>query len=126
MTNDYRIILPLMFAVVVSQLVSQALQRDSVYTLGLARKGIRLDRGRDIEILQAINVGEVMQPAPPCLMETDSLDRATAIFEESHHYALPVITIFGKLSGILTIPDLERARARSQPAQTVFEAFCAI
>ncbi len=123
MTNDYRIILPLMFAVVVSQLVSQTLQRDSVYTLGLARKGIRLDRGRDIEILQAITVSEVMQPVPPRLMETDSLARAENVFTETQHYALPVINIMGKLTGILTIRDLERSQAGNQPADTVFEAF---
>ena len=45
MTNDYRIILPLMFAVIVSLLVSQRIREHSVYTLGLARRGLRLERG---------------------------------------------------------------------------------
>ncbi|HEY3340878.1 MAG TPA: chloride channel protein, partial [Anaerolineae bacterium] len=60
MTNDYRIILPVMFAVVVSLVVSQRLQHDSVYTLALARKGVRLQRGRDVDVLEGITVSEVM------------------------------------------------------------------
>lgn len=123
MTNDYRIILPLMFAVVVSLITSQILQRESVYTLGLARKGIRLNRGRDVEILQSIQVNEVMQSIPPALLETDSLDRAENVFLNSKHYALPVTNLFGELTGILTIQDLEQARGRSQPANVVFEIF---
>ncbi len=121
MTNDYRIILPLMFSVIVSMLISQILQRESVYTLGLMRKGIRLNRGRDIEILQAITVEEVMQKSPPVLLETDSLERAGTIFSESKHYALPVVNIMGNLSAILTIRDLELAQARNNPASVVFE-----
>lgn len=121
MTNDYRIILPLMFSVIVSMLISQIFQRESVYTLGLLRKGIRLNRGRDIEILQAITVEEVMQPPPPILLETDSLERAEAVFRESKHYALPVINVLGNLCAILTIRDLEQARARENPADVVFE-----
>lgn len=121
MTNDYRIILPLMFSVIVSMLISQILQRESVYTLGLMRKGIQLNRGRDIEILQAITVEEVMQSHPPVLMETDSLERAEDVFRESKFYALPVVNVLGNLCGILTIRDLEEARARENPAAVVFE-----
>lgn len=123
MTNDYRIILPLMFSVIVSMLISQILQRDSVYTLGLTQKGIRLNRGRDIEILQAITVEEVMQTPPPALLETDSLERAGDIFTENKHYALPVINVFGDLIGILTVRDLERASEQAQSDQAIFEVF---
>jgi len=51
LTGDYRIILPLLFAVAVSMIVSKKLQADSVYTLALARAGVRLERGRDVEVL---------------------------------------------------------------------------
>ncbi len=121
MTNDYHIILPLMFAVIVSMLVSQILERESVYTLGLIKKGIRLNRGRDIEILQAIRVEEVMQKPPPTLLESDSLERAEAVFNKSRHYALPVQNILGELCGILTVMDLERAHERTNPADAIFE-----
>jgi C4-dicarboxylate-specific signal transduction histidine kinase len=45
MTNDYRIILPLMLATVISTLLAEHLHRESIYSLKLARRGIRLERG---------------------------------------------------------------------------------
>jgi chloride channel protein, CIC family len=43
MTGDYHIILPLIFATTISLVVSQRIERESVYTIGLARAGIHLD-----------------------------------------------------------------------------------
>jgi CIC family chloride channel protein len=112
MTNDYRIILPLMFAVAVSLLISQRIQADSVYALGLARHGIRLDRGRDVEVLQAITVGEAMQETLTVLNENASLEKAADILAKSRHHGLPVVDNNKLLVGILTIADIEHARAR--------------
>jgi CIC family chloride channel protein len=123
MTNDYRVILPLMFAVTVSLLLSQRLQRDSVYMLGLARKGIRIQRGRDVEVLEAITVGEVMDTDHAALHEAQSLTQATAVLQERRSHGLPVVDDFGKLSGILTVQDIERAQAEAQdPPPTVGQA----
>lgn len=108
MTRDYRIILPLMFAVVVSMLISQHLERDSVYNLGLARKGIRLERGRDVELLETITVKEVMQPAPFTLLESDKLIKASELFLQTHHHGVPVVNDRDELVGIFTIQDLDR------------------
>ncbi|MBK8049152.1 MAG: chloride channel protein [Anaerolineales bacterium] len=52
MAQDYRIMLPLMFAVVIGLVVSRMIKHDSVYTMGLARRGLRLQRGRDVEVLE--------------------------------------------------------------------------
>ncbi len=45
MTDDYRLIVPLMAGVIVSLMVAERLHRESIYTLKLARRGIRLQRG---------------------------------------------------------------------------------
>lgn len=60
MTSDYRIILPLMVAVVFSTLVARRILEPSIYTIKLIRKGIFLKAGKDIAILQASKVSEVM------------------------------------------------------------------
>jgi CIC family chloride channel protein len=110
MTNDYHIILPLMFAVAISLLLSQRLQRDSVYVHGLARKGIRIERGRDIEVLESLTVGEVMQPEVTPLRESDSLASAADVFMRTRHHGLPVVNDDGELVGILTVQDIERVQ----------------
>ena len=110
MTNDYHIILPLMFAVMISLLMSQRLQRDSVYVLGLARKGVRLQRGRDVEVLDALTVSEVMQTDFTAIHDTDSLTAAAETFVRTRHHGLPVINAAGDLVGIITIQDIDQAQ----------------
>jgi CIC family chloride channel protein len=108
MTSNYRIILPVMFAVVVSLLLSQRLQRDSVYGLGLARKGVRIQRGRDVEVLEAMTVGEVMQTNSPTLHEQDTLGKALDRLQELRRHGLPVLNQAGELAGIITLQDIDR------------------
>ncbi len=119
MTNDYRIILPLMLAVVVSLFISQHLQRESVYTLGLMRKGIRLERGRDVDVLQAITVGEVMRTDHPTLHEQDSLSTASDLLLKTRHHGLPVLDGLDRLVGILTVEDIDTARHQDRLDATV-------
>lgn len=122
MTGDYRIILPLMFAVIVSLLLSQKIQHDSVYTLGLARKGVRLERGRDVDVMDTITVGEVMQPAPFTLMADDTLAKASETLIETRHHGVPVVNELGELVGIFTLQDLDRNEPETWVARTVGEA----
>ena len=123
MTQDYRIILPLMFAVIVALLLAQRLRKDSVYSLALSRKGLRLQRGRDIEVLEGIDVGEVMETDMMTLRETDSLVAATDLFTRTRHHGLPVVNGLGELVGILTVQDIERTQAGADgAARTVGDA----
>ena len=124
MTNDYRIILPLMFAVTVSLFISQRLQRDSVYMLGLARKGIRIERGRDVEVLEGITVGEVMDTDAVTLRENTPLDDAAATLLQHRTHGLPLVDSEGNLSGILTIQDIERAQTNNLDAKLVVADAC--
>lgn len=64
LTNDYRLILPLMVACVLSVLLSSRFHRASVYTAKLDRRGIRLREGRDRNLLRAILVADVMDGDP--------------------------------------------------------------
>ncbi len=122
MTNDYRIILPLMFAVAVSMFVSQRIQRDSVYTLGLARKGVRIDSGRDVEVLEAMTVGEVMQRNMPTLREDDTLEEASNRFLRLHYNGMPVLNARGDLVGVITVQDIDRAQSPEGGGTTVGDA----
>ena len=107
MTNDYRIILPLMFAVAVSLLVSQKMQKDSVYAMGLARHGIRIDRGRDLEVMGAITVGEAMCSDIDTIQENMTIPEAAEKLARTKHHGLPVINQDGMLIGIITVQDIE-------------------
>lgn len=109
MTNDYRIILPLMFAVVLSVFISEVMERNSVYTLSLARQGLLLRRGRDIEVLEALSVGEIMHTEVFTIPQEMPVHQVTAVFDELHAHGLPVADEKGQLLGLITLKDLENA-----------------
>ena len=119
MTNDYRIILPVMFAVVVSMIVSQRLQHDSVYTLALARKGVRLQRGRDIDVLEGITVNDVMPPETETLLDSQSLPSAIDWLVQTRHHGAPVVDNHDHLAGILTLQDVEDIDPQKAESLTV-------
>jgi CIC family chloride channel protein len=112
MTNDYRIILPLMLATVVSVLLSQKLNRESIYTLKLARRGIRLEYGRDVDVMQGVLVGEAMTTDVDTVYADLSLVDLDRVFHETHHHGFPVLDGNGELFGVVTVQDLERAKER--------------
>jgi CIC family chloride channel protein len=60
MTNDYRIILPLMLACIVATTLYSIIQRDSIYLVKLRRKGIELREGRERHLLERIGVTEAL------------------------------------------------------------------
>jgi CIC family chloride channel protein len=119
LTGDYRIILPLMLTVVVATLLSQRMLRgESIYTLKLSRRGIRLQRGRDMDILQGVAVNEVMTRNVVTVPKDKSLEELADIFANSHHHGLMVLDESGKLWGIVTLSDLESALANKVPKAT--------
>ncbi|GAX61523.1 Chloride channel protein EriC [Candidatus Scalindua japonica] len=124
MVHDYRIILPLMFAVNASLFLSWHLQKDSVYTLGLTRRGIRLKQGRDIDILDTITVGEVMVTDVVPLQESDSLETTIDLFIRTRNSGLPVVNNTDELIGILTAQDIDRASNEENKAVSTVGEFC--
>ncbi len=109
MTDDYRLIIPLMAGVIISTIVAEVMHRESIYTLKLARRGIRLQRGRDVEVLETIRVEEVMKPPPVTMNERDNLATAAEMFLRTRHHGVPVVNDQGKLIGVVTVQDLDQA-----------------
>jgi CIC family chloride channel protein len=111
MTGDYRIILPLMLATVISTLVSRMLSRDSIYTLKLTRRGVRLEQGRDIDIMQGVTVAEAMSTDVEKIPLNLPLNLLADKFSQTHKHGFAVVDESGDLAGVVSIRDLEQALA---------------
>lgn len=61
LTNDYHIIPPLMLACVVAVLLSSQLDKDSIYTRKLTRRGINLSERKEVNLLRCVPVATAMQ-----------------------------------------------------------------
>jgi len=112
MTQDYRIILPLMFATVISTFISDFLQKESIYVRALLSRGIRLQRGQDIDVMQGVAVWEAMTRDVDTVPANLSLKDLELVFVRSHHHGFPVLDENDELLGVVTIQDLERAKER--------------
>lgn len=107
LTGDYNLILPLMFATVISVLLSRAMAPESIYTAKLVRRGIRLRQGRDVDVMQTVLVEEVMTRDVDTVPASLTLDALLAEFERTHHHGFPVLDENGALYGVVTLQDLE-------------------
>lgn len=108
MSGDYRLILPLMITVGLSTLISQSLRRESIYTLKLARRHIPLERGRDIDIMRGVSVGEVMTRDPDVIQAGASLEELSDALIRTRHHGFPVLDD-KRFVGIVTYDDLKLA-----------------
>jgi CIC family chloride channel protein len=120
LTGDYHIILPLMLTVAIATLLSRRmLKGESIYTLKLSRRGIRLHSGKDLDILQSVTVDEVMITEVQTATEYMTLVDLSEEFARTRHHGFPVLNEEGKLWGMVTISDLEKAIAQNKPRRTI-------
>lgn len=108
-TGDYRIILMIMASVVVSELFAHRLHPESIYTERLVRAGMNLRFGRDLNILELVTVGEAMTPDFTTVPGSMTIADLDALFDRTRHHGFPVLDGDGRLEGIVTLSDLERA-----------------
>ncbi len=109
MTNDYHIILPLMLATVMSTLLSSLISHESIYTLKLFRKGVHLQEGQDVDVMQAVLVQEVMSTDIQTVSPGTSLEVLSELMSRTHHHSFPVVHTSGELAGMVSRQDLEKA-----------------
>jgi len=107
MTNDYLIILPLMFSCVISTWLAKTLMRDSIYTMKLSRRGLRLRHGKEEQILESLQVKDVMRIDYDTINEKTHLQELINIMMAKRATHFPIVDNSKKLKGMLSIHDLK-------------------
>lgn len=116
MTRNYTIILPLMIAVVISTVISRALNRETIYTFKLVRRGVDLRQINRASPLREVTVGEAMTRDFPTVPMTMPIDELVAKLRQTGHHGFPVVNEKGELAGVVTIADVEAAMAQESPS----------
>jgi CIC family chloride channel protein len=109
LTGDYRIILPLMFAIALAAGISNRLSGDTIYTLKLRRRGIDIMRGRGANLMQLLHVGDAMQPLPAALPADTTLNEVIAQLADAPSDGLPVTDSDGTYRGTVSSHQVEEA-----------------
>jgi CIC family chloride channel protein len=115
LTGDYRIVLPLMVAIVLAAGMSNLLSVDTIYTLKLRRRGIDLQRSRPNNVMTLLTVRDAMRAVPNPLHQLTPLDEILDRFAGEDVDALPVVDDTGRYRGTVTAVQLE-AGARDDAA----------
>ncbi|GCE94250.1 MAG: chloride channel protein [Arthrospira platensis PCC 7345] len=118
-TTDFNLVLPLMICSVVSYLVAEKIEKDSLYDRLLALNGIELetDQNPDRVALNMLHARDVMQRQVETLEDKLSLEQVRSAFSQSHHRGFPVVNQ-GKLVGIISQTDMARINQQDISEQT--------
>ncbi len=84
MTNDYKIILPLMITTIISLALTRT-QKGSIYTLKLLRKGINIHQGKEINILKSMQVKDIMRNSIEIVKPDTPIKELINVFINSPH-----------------------------------------
>ncbi len=126
MTNDYRIILPLMLACIVATVVSSLLHPDSIYTLKTKRKGLDLAEGRERHLLERIPVSRATLTDAATLRLPATTEQARQLLRETATDTLIVLDGDDRVVGIVTAEGVlgaEAPGARARPLEQVVEEY---
>jgi CIC family chloride channel protein len=109
LTHDYGLIVPLMGACIISTLITTRVSRENIYTLKLIRRGVNILAGREVNVLRALNVEDVMVEGAlsvrPQTQLGEIIDRVTS---EAPDY-LYVVDDDGGLTGIIGATEMRGA-----------------
>jgi CIC family chloride channel protein len=106
--RDYQLILPLMLVATLATFLAQRFSPDSVYSMALKRKGIRIRQTGEVDLLDTVEVGTVMSETPFVATPTDPLSEVEPLLHEHRSHGVPVLEQ-GDLVGIITVTDITRA-----------------
>lgn len=102
LTNDYRIILPLMAAIILSVVIKMHFKKESIYSLKLVRKGLQLKKEYEHNILSRIKIEKILKTNCITVLPETSFKELFHLTEESYHLNYFVVDNEKKLLGILS------------------------
>jgi CIC family chloride channel protein len=122
LTQTIDIIPALMGACVVSTLVSQVLNRDSIYTAKLVRQGIDIYKQEDPNVLKSLYVRDVLDSDPEIIPANASFRTILDLVVQSSHRQFFVVNEGNVLLGAISLSELRRLIYEQETLQLVVVA----
>jgi CIC family chloride channel protein len=108
MTQSITILPPLMAACVVSTLVASFVQRESIYTMKLVRRGVEIRPQEDANVLKSLRVGEIVDREPEVVAASARFATLIDLVVESDHTEFFVVSDQGRYLGPIYLAELRR------------------
>lgn len=101
MTTDYQMILPLMISTILATTIAMQLQKGSIFTEKLLRRGVELYRGRDVSVLRNLHVHDQMRTDYVTVPPNADLAEITAKFIQHPGASLMVVNEAQQVIGVI-------------------------
>jgi CIC family chloride channel protein len=106
LTGDYKIILPLMISCIIATLLATRVQKASIYTLKLLRRGVDIRGGYSANVLAHLAVRDAMRNEFAAVGRGDQLMPVISRFVERPGDSVLVTDSHRRLLGVITIDDI--------------------
>lgn len=108
MSNDYKIILPLMITCIIATILAMRMHPESIYTLKLKLRGINLFEGREVNVLKSLKVKDVYSKNVELVTENESYPNTIDKISKSPHSIIYVVDDNKKLLGTVSLNEVRR------------------
>lgn len=107
LTNDYKIILPMLITCTLSTLMCRRMNKDSIYTLKLSLQGINLNQSPEAILMKSYKVKDVMRKKAPMIQENESFNGLVKIFLENQNTEYFVVDQSKHFQGTISLHHLK-------------------
>ncbi len=108
-TREPRVIVPIMFAAIVATGLAQYFYHDSIYTLKLTRRGVRVGRIADLTILKRIQADQVDILPAPIVHPEDPMQKLLSMAETTAAHDFVVVDDNEDFVGMVVADDIKTA-----------------
>jgi len=108
MTNDYKIILPLMITTIIATLVATRLHKESIYTLKLVRRGINIFAGREINVLRSLKISDVVKQTIELVDQKTPFNKILEKIANSSHNYVYAIDENENITGFISMQEIRQ------------------
>ncbi len=123
MTNDYTIILPLMIATIIAVVFTTKMQEESIYTLKLVRRGIKLFQGKEINVLKSITVQDVYKTELDKIKYNQKIQEIIPLVVNSDHEIYCVIDEKDQFISYITMASIRNVLEDPAAVQNIVVAY---
>ncbi len=107
LTNDYRIILPLMITCIISTILSSKMSRESIYTLKLLLRNISIKEGTEENVMSSLEVKNVYSPSFDSIEVSDNFSKVVNRVVRGNGPEFPVLDRLGNIQGLISIKEIK-------------------
>ncbi|MFP4082282.1 MAG: chloride channel protein [Candidatus Aminicenantes bacterium] len=108
LTNDYKIILPLMLSCIIASLLTVGLHKESIYTMKLRRRGILFKEGRELNILRSLSVRDFISQDFQLFLNTERVGNIIDQAIGGKHHSFQIVDADKNYVGCFSLHQLKR------------------